>query len=202
MSTYESIVGSGVSHSLKDFLTKYRLPQIVKVQEEIYNANDEETLSTDQQLMLHTIKRSEHIKARDSHGSKLCIPLYCLHKVEILPDKCDDRLKSVEELWQVFPKFVRIVHDTPWLNIRSGDVLELRQKVEDEKRRRRFPECNFRNSPANCVKFPIEYKTVYEPLAAPGQYFLPSVDITLGKLAWAQYFSKLDANSGFWQIKL
>lgn len=176
MSTYESIVWSGVSHSFKEFLTKFRLPQIVKVQEGIYNANDEETLSTEQQLMLHTIKRSEHIKARDSHGNKLCIPLYCLHKVEILPDKCDDRLKSVEELWQVFPKFVRIVHDTPWLNIRSGDVLELRQKVEDEKGRRRFLECNFCNSPGNCVKFPIEYKTVFEPLAASGQYFLKEVE--------------------------
>lgn len=31
---------------------------------------------------------------------------------------------------------------------------------------------------------------------------LPSVDITLGNLAGAKYFSKLDANSGFWQIKL
>ena len=31
---------------------------------------------------------------------------------------------------------------------------------------------------------------------------LPSVDLTLGKLADAKYFTKLDANSGFWQIKL
>ena len=31
---------------------------------------------------------------------------------------------------------------------------------------------------------------------------LPSVDVTLGKLAGAKHFTKLDANSGFWQIKL
>ena len=31
---------------------------------------------------------------------------------------------------------------------------------------------------------------------------LPSVETTLGKLAGARYFTKLDANSGFWQIKL
>ena len=31
---------------------------------------------------------------------------------------------------------------------------------------------------------------------------LPSLDRTLGKLAGAKYFTKLDANSGFWQIKL
>ena len=31
---------------------------------------------------------------------------------------------------------------------------------------------------------------------------LPSIDTTLGKLAGAKYFSKLDANSGFWQIRL
>ena len=31
---------------------------------------------------------------------------------------------------------------------------------------------------------------------------LPSVDLTLGKLAGAKYFTKLNANSGFWQIKL
>ena len=31
---------------------------------------------------------------------------------------------------------------------------------------------------------------------------LPSVDVILGKFAGAKYFTKLDANSGFWQIKL
>ena len=31
---------------------------------------------------------------------------------------------------------------------------------------------------------------------------LPSVDVNLGKLAGAKCFTKLDANSGFWQIKL
>ena len=31
---------------------------------------------------------------------------------------------------------------------------------------------------------------------------IPSVDQTLGQLAGAKYFSKLDANSGFWQIPL
>ena len=31
---------------------------------------------------------------------------------------------------------------------------------------------------------------------------LPTIDTTLGNLAGARHFSKLDANSGFWQIKL
>ena len=31
---------------------------------------------------------------------------------------------------------------------------------------------------------------------------LPSVDVTLGKLVEGKYFTKLDANSGFWQTKL
>ena len=31
---------------------------------------------------------------------------------------------------------------------------------------------------------------------------LPSVDATLGKLPGTKYFTKLDANSGFWQMKL
>ena len=31
---------------------------------------------------------------------------------------------------------------------------------------------------------------------------LPTIETTLGKLAGARYFSRLDANSGFWQIKL
>ncbi|KAK7878780.1 hypothetical protein WMY93_030940 [Mugilogobius chulae] len=34
------------------------------------------------------------------------------------------------------------------------------------------------------------------------RYILPSVDQTLGMLTGAQYFSKLDANMGFWQIPL
>ena len=31
---------------------------------------------------------------------------------------------------------------------------------------------------------------------------LPAIDQSLGLLSGAKYFSKLDANSGFWQIKL
>lgn len=31
---------------------------------------------------------------------------------------------------------------------------------------------------------------------------LPAVDTTLGRLVGSRVFSKLDANSGFWQIKL
>lgn len=34
------------------------------------------------------------------------------------------------------------------------------------------------------------------------KYILPSVEQTLGSLAGAQVFSKLDANRGFWQIPL
>lgn len=35
-----------------------------------------------------------------------------------------------------------------------------------------------------------------------GKYIRPSVEETLGKLAGARIFSKLDANMGFWQILL
>ena len=34
------------------------------------------------------------------------------------------------------------------------------------------------------------------------QYIMPSVDETLAKMAGASVFSKLDANNGFWQVKL
>ncbi|KAL1265235.1 hypothetical protein QQF64_003262 [Cirrhinus molitorella] len=34
------------------------------------------------------------------------------------------------------------------------------------------------------------------------KYILPAVEQTLGMLAGAQIFSKLDANMGFWQIPL
>jgi len=34
------------------------------------------------------------------------------------------------------------------------------------------------------------------------QHILPSVENTLAQLGGAKYFSKLDANSGFWQIEL
>ena len=34
------------------------------------------------------------------------------------------------------------------------------------------------------------------------RYILPSVDHTLARLSNAKVFSKLDANSGFWQIEL
>ena len=34
------------------------------------------------------------------------------------------------------------------------------------------------------------------------RHIMPSVELTLGQLGEAKVFSKLDANSGFWQVKL
>ena len=55
--------------------------------------------------------------------------------------------------------------------------------------------------PGGKVRICVDLKKLNENVVRP-RHVLPSVDETLAKLKKGQFFSKLDANSGFWQIKL
>lgn len=55
--------------------------------------------------------------------------------------------------------------------------------------------------PGGKVRICVDLKKLNENVVRP-RHVLPSVDETLAKLKKGKFFSKLDANSGFWQIKL
>ncbi len=91
-----------------EFLSKFKLPQIVKVMVGFYGESSESTLNADQVLCLHSVKSTKKVHGHDSSGKEITISLECQKKVEVHPSKLKDIYENVEELCSVFPKYVRV----------------------------------------------------------------------------------------------
>lgn len=170
----ENIVWSAESCSLKTFVDSYTLPQLVKVEDGVYNEDDSETLSTGEILMLHSVTK---LIVEDADDRQYFISRSCQCTVEILPTVCQDRYYSVGEVVDdAFTssdfKFIRVVEvnsDSPSLRIRAGDILKLQRTVEQNFTM--FLECLFYGGTEYLVKLPLDVKAVFEPLARKESYF-------------------------------
>ncbi|KAL9974839.1 hypothetical protein ACROYT_G011932 [Oculina patagonica] len=90
----ETIGWSDQSCTLKTFVARYNLPQLVKVEDGFYSEDDGETLSADDILMLHSIKRTQNLLVEDAEHKEYLLPLNSPCKVEILPKLCQDSPNS------------------------------------------------------------------------------------------------------------
>ena len=105
---FHKLEWSATSFKVSDFLTRFTLPQIVKVIEGFYGDDEDSSLGADQILSLHCIKSTDKVVGRDYRGKEVNIPLRCQNKVEVRPSNLKDVYESVEELSAAFPRFVRI----------------------------------------------------------------------------------------------
>lgn len=97
--------------TLPQLLSKFRLPQIVKIIEGFYGETDDSTLCTGTILCLHSAKFIQKVHGRldGGKGKKISISLDCERKVEVRPSNLKDVYENVEELMcSAFPKFVRV----------------------------------------------------------------------------------------------
>ena len=168
----ENIVWSAESCSLKTFLERYTLPQLVKVEDGFYSEDDAETLSTGEILMLHSVTK---LLVVDADYSKYFVSRNCQCKVEVLPTICQDRYYSVEDVVDACTyadfKFIRVVEvhsHSPSLRIRAGDILKLQRTVEQN--HIKFLECMLNDRTEYLVKLPLDVKAVFEPLARKESY--------------------------------
>ena len=169
---FENIVWSKQSCTLETFIDSYLLPQLVKVEDGFYSANDAETLSKDDILTLHFTKQTDKLLIEAADHKRYFIPVNCPCKIEILPRICEDRYYSVEDVVDAWTsddfKFIRVVHNgPPQLRIRAGDILKLKKTVEEK--RVRFLECEFHDKTKTSVRLPLDFKAAFEPLASAEQ---------------------------------
>ena len=172
---FESIVWIANPCTLKTFVERFPLPQLVQVENGIYSEDDTKTLSGGQILTLHFTKRTDKVLAKASATKAFFVPVNCPCKVEILPTICEDRYYSVQEIVDTTSvKFIRVVHDSPpSLRLKAGDILELKKTVEEN--REKFIECEFYDKTRDTVRLPLEFKAAFEPLARPEQYHFQDV---------------------------
>lgn len=166
------------SYSLKDFIATNQIPKTVQVEDGFYDDKAEGTLSAGQIITLHTVKKTDKLRAtfktEDDQIKTLFIPLNCSARVEILPNVGQERYGNFLDLLRDFSTalpFVRTFHNIPWLNLKVGDILRPQNTVNED--RRTFLECEFYGDESRGrVKIPVDYEMVFEALAAADVYFL------------------------------
>lgn len=172
---FDNIVWSDQPCTLKAFIETYPLPQLVKVEDGLYSAEDAETLSKDDILTLHFTKQTDKLVVETANHQRYFVPINCPCKIEILPKICEDRYYSVEDVVDAWTStdfnFIRVVHNgPPHLRIRAGDILKLR--TTGEEKRVKFLECEFHDETKDFVRLPLDFKAAFEPLARAEQYHL------------------------------
>ena len=150
----------------------FRLPQVVKVEDGIYSAQEANTLSAGQILTLHCTKRTDKVLAKAEDGKLFYIPINFPCKVEILPTRCCDEYYSVQDLVdQPTIKFFKVVHNSPpSLGLKAGDILKLVKTFEEY--REKYVLCEFCNRRGDLVKLPLSFQAAFVPLAKAETFHL------------------------------
>ena len=170
---YLNLIWSKVEHKLGDFVSKFPLPQIVRVEEGYYGPSEDSCLGSEQILTLHAVRSTEKVRAKDHRNRDLHIPLNCSQRVELRPQNLKELYEHVSELSSVFPRFVRVVQGYYNLEnedqcISPGDKLELKKikrgDVEDY--------LEFENQERIKVRLPMSVSAGFQPLVDGREYYL------------------------------
>ena len=174
---WDKIQWSAAYFTIPDFLKKFKFPQIVKVIVGFYGESSESTVSANQVLCLHSSKSIKKIRAHDSNGRGFSISLDRQSKVEVRPSNLKDIYDNVEELCEVFPRYVRISQgyydaskDEEILNV--GDKLKLRS-IEKGKSGEKKLICANQND--KLIVLSQDCVAGFQPLVNEKEYYLDEV---------------------------
>lgn len=125
----DNLIWSDIEYRLFEFVDRFPLPQIVKVQEGYYGPTEDSCIGAEQVMTLHCIKTTEKVLARDRKKRELHIPLNCSQKVEIRPADFRGIYETVEEISRIPTKFVRVTQgyylEEEAVSVNPGDKLEV-----------------------------------------------------------------------------
>lgn len=170
---FENLIWSKVEYKLRDFVDKFVLPQIVRVEDGYYGPTEDSCLGSEQILTLHAVRSTEKIRAKDHRNRDIHIPMNCSQRVELRPHNLKDVYESVRELSLAFPRFVRVVQGYYNLEneeqcVSPGDKLELKKitrgDVEDV--------LEFENQERVKVRLPMSVVAGFQPLVDGREYYL------------------------------
>lgn len=125
----ENLIWSDIEYNLCEFVDRFPLPQIVKVQEGYYGPTEDSCIGAEQILTLHCVKTTEKVLARDRKKRELHIPLNCSQKVELRPAEFRGIYETVEEISRIPARFVRVTQgyylEEEAVSLNPGDKLEV-----------------------------------------------------------------------------
>lgn len=101
---------------LSEVLNKYKVPNLVRVEEGHVGENDAGSLEVNQILMLHKMRKKQRFIGEDSDGRRIAIPEECETKLLVRPwaTYCKYEPIYVIEMSKFYPdiKYFRIVENT------------------------------------------------------------------------------------------
>lgn len=131
-----SVSASDTSYSLKDFLDKFTLPQLVKVQDGYYDDFQRTTIGADTVYKLLTIESVETLLFEDAEGEESRIPLGYPCAVERVAEERFQQKLRLRDLAHDSSaiKFVRVIETDPNFEtvIKNGDKLKIEKKKSRE----------------------------------------------------------------------
>ena len=130
LKTIQPLSSTDTSYSLRDFLEKFSLPQLVKVHEGHYDEHQLTTVSSDAVYNLLSLESIETVLVEDADGEESRIPLDYLCAVErVAEEKFQQQLGIQELLRESHPavKFVRVIQNDPNFEtlLKTGDKLKI-----------------------------------------------------------------------------
>ena len=131
-----SVSASDTSYSLRDFLEKFSLPQLVKVHEGYYDEFQSTTVGADTLYNLLTIESVETVLFENAEGEEGRIPLGYPCTVERVAEERFQQKIKLQDLVKdsSTAKFVRVVETDPNFEtvIKTGDKLKISRKKSRE----------------------------------------------------------------------
>ena len=169
----ESLVWSDTSYTLREFLENFSLPNLVRVREGYYGANEACTFDDDQILLFHALRYRQNLIGEDSAGRPIAIPLHCTNKFLVCPLSTYCRFDPihVSQISYVYPeiKYFRVLENN-WneaINyLKPESILEV-ESIDPESYAVKF--VNIEQA------LPTSCRVVFEPLLDFCEYTLKEV---------------------------
>lgn len=191
----DNLIWSDIEYRLFEFVDRFPLPQIVKVQEGYYGPTEDSCIGAEQVMTLHCIKTTEKVLARDRKKRELHIPLNCSQKVELRPADFRGIYETVEEISRIPTKFVRVTQgyylEEEAVSVNPGDKLEV---VRVEYGIGGKEDCVlFRTEERNPIRLPFSVSAGFQSLLDGREYYLK--ELLTSSLKLPIYFQFTDPPS-------
>ena len=191
----DNLIWSDIEYRLFEFVDRFPLPQIVKVQEGYYGPTEDSCIGAEQVLTLHCVKTTEKVLARDRKKRELHIPLNCSQKVELRPADFRGIYETVEEISRIPTRFVRVTQgyylEEEAVSVNPGDKLEV---IRVEHGIGGKEDCVlFRTEERNPLRLPFSVSAGFQSLLDGREYYLK--ELLTSSLKLPVYFQFTDPPS-------
>ncbi|KAL9974836.1 hypothetical protein ACROYT_G011928 [Oculina patagonica] len=115
-------------HRLNKFITLHgsELPQIVKVGKGFNGTSVDQSIETEEILIIFKVEREKKILARQlSSGRRFCFPKTSDLKVELVSDPSQDVYGTLDAVVKVPSRYARVLENISSFGLLAGDVLKL-----------------------------------------------------------------------------